>query len=81
MTIEVLLFAQPREIAGCERVAIEVPPGKTYGDLRRQLSERNSALATIVEVSRLAAGGEFVDDGDPIREGEEIALVPPVSGG
>ncbi len=81
MNIEILLFAGPKELAGVDRLRVEVPAGATYEVLRQKLTESVPSLAPILEVSRIAAGGQFVDDAEPIGEGEEIALVPPVSGG
>ncbi len=81
MNVEVLLFAGPKEIAGVDRAAVEIDNGATYGELRKRLGEEVPALLPLLAVSRLAAGGEFVDDQELISENAEVALVPPVSGG
>ena len=81
MKITVLLFAGPRELAGVDQVAVKIANGATYGQLRQRLGEEIPSLRPLLAVSRLAAGGQFVDDAEPISENEEIALVPPVSGG
>jgi len=81
MKVAVLLFARPREVARRDVVEIEAHSGATYRDLKNLLAQQFDDIAALIAVSRLAAAGEFVDEGDPIGEGVEIALVPPVSGG
>jgi len=79
--LEVLLFAQPRELAGTDRVSVELPAGSTWAELKDDLVRRYPGLGPLVAVSRLAVDGEFVDQAAKIVEGKEVALVPPVSGG
>ena len=81
MQVEVLLFAALREALGSERVTVELKPGATGSDLRAGLIQSHPHWRTLFEASRLAQGVEFVDDDRPLLEGEEVALIPPVSGG
>jgi molybdopterin converting factor subunit 1 len=81
MTVTVRLFARARDLAGTDRVAVEVPPDATAGDLRRQLAVRVPALAGLLERSALAVGGEFAGDDHRLSAEAEVALLPPVSGG
>ncbi len=81
MTLTVRLFARARDLAGADRVAVELPAGATAADLRRRLAEQVPALAALLERSALAVGGEFAEDGQPLTAGDEVALLPPVSGG
>lgn len=81
MKVTVLLFARPREVAGSDVVEVELQAASTYADLKTELASRFDELAPLIAVSRLAAAGQFVDERDPIGEGVEIALIPPVSGG
>ncbi len=81
MTVTVRLFARARDLAGADRVAVEVPAGATAGELRRRLAQDVPALASLLERSALAVGGEFAEDGQVLTAESEIALLPPVSGG
>ncbi len=81
MTVTVRLFARARDLAGADRVAVELPPDATAGDLRRQLAARVPALAALLDRSALAVGGEVAEDDQALPADAEIALLPPVSGG
>ena len=81
MTVTVRLFARARDLAGADRVAVELPPAATAGDLRRQLAVQLPALATLLARSALAVAGEFAENDQPLSADAEIALLPPVSGG
>lgn len=79
---EILLFAGLRERHGTDRVVVRLPRGATVADLRRAVCEAAPALEGHVAHSRIAVGQAFVDDeSQTLRPGEEIALIPPVSGG
>jgi MoaE-MoaD fusion protein len=80
MPIHVLYFAGARDAAGTPREALEPVPA-SVADLRRALAERHPALARLLPRCRIAVDEEFADDGAPLRDGAEVALVPPVAGG
>jgi molybdopterin converting factor subunit 1 len=81
MTVDVLLFARARELAGSERIGVELPKGATVADLRRALGECRPELAEIVKRCAVAVDAEFADDALALAPGLDIALLPPVSGG
>ncbi len=74
MIWNVRLFAHLREAHG-DCVEIEAEP--TTNDVLAALSE----LGIQVQASRLAADDEFVRPGDSLKAGQQLALIPPVSGG
>jgi molybdopterin synthase catalytic subunit/molybdopterin converting factor small subunit len=74
--IEVKLFAMLRERAGAERVEVELPEGGTVGDLLGELSGLVGAMPVRAAVNR-----SYSDESRTLRPGDEVALVPPVSGG
>jgi molybdopterin synthase catalytic subunit len=51
------------------------------GELRRALAAAHPPLGRILERSRIAVDEEFADDAAALRDGAEVAVVPPVSGG
>jgi molybdopterin converting factor subunit 1 len=75
------LFARARDLAGADTLTVELPAGATVGDLRKRLAEGRPALAGLLARSALAVDSEFAGDEVVLREGAEIALLPPVSGG
>ncbi len=81
MEITIKLFALMREKAGTDTVLLSVPEGSTVMHALTQLVERYPILETYVERARCSRHMDFVDPTTPITEGDELALIPPVSGG
>jgi molybdopterin converting factor subunit 1 len=80
MPVHVLYFAAARDAAGTSRETLAAVPA-TVADLRRALVEAHPGLARILPRCRIAVDQDFADDGSPVRDGAEVALVPPVAGG
>jgi molybdopterin converting factor small subunit/CDP-diglyceride synthetase len=73
------LFASAREAAGTARDDI---PGATVGDVLDAARARyGDRFAEVLAGSRVWLNGEPAADHDPVREGDEVAVLPPVSGG
>ncbi|HJZ57202.1 MAG TPA: molybdopterin converting factor subunit 1 [Gemmataceae bacterium] len=81
MTLTVHLFARARELAGSDAVAAELPADATVADLRRLLASRFPALAVLLERSAVAVNHDFAENDRVIAAGDEVAVIPPVSGG
>ncbi|HXD87024.1 MAG TPA: molybdopterin converting factor subunit 1 [Urbifossiella sp.] len=81
MIVSVQLFSRARELASAGTLAVQLPASATVGQLRQALVERQPALAGIVAASRIAVNLDFADDQQTIRETDELAIIPPVSGG
>ncbi|HEX8909367.1 MAG TPA: molybdopterin converting factor subunit 1 [Anaeromyxobacteraceae bacterium] len=80
MALTVLYFAAAREAAGVAREQLDGAVA-TVADLRRALSERHPALARVLPRCRLAVNQEMASDAEPVPDGAEVAIIPPVSGG
>jgi molybdopterin synthase catalytic subunit len=78
--ITVRLFASLRERAGVATLTRSVPEGATAGDLLAALREDLPALRTAGRIA-LAVNSEYTSADQPLRDGDELALIPPVSGG
>ena len=79
MTIHVRLFAALRELAGTGSLDAV---GRTTGDVADALAaEYGERFAKIVAVSTFVVNGERADRGTPVADGDEVAILPPVSGG
>jgi molybdopterin converting factor subunit 1 len=81
MTVTVKLFAGLREVAGTSDLAVSLPAGARVGDVRRAIVLANPALAGLLARSAVAVNHDYADDRDGIAEGDEVAIIPPVSGG
>jgi MoaE-MoaD fusion protein len=80
MPVTVLYFAAARDAAGAARELLDpVPP--TVADLRHRLLSLRPALGPVLARSRIAVDGQFADDQAPLRDGAEVAIIPPVAGG
>jgi molybdopterin converting factor subunit 1 len=80
VAIEILYFAGARDAAGVARERLAAAPPDVAA-LRAALLAARPALAPILPRCRIAVDREFVDDAAPVRDGAEVAIVPPVSGG
>jgi molybdopterin synthase catalytic subunit len=82
MTVTVRLFAILRERAGRDSVEIELPEGATVGDAFERLAAA-PGLGELVErlPLRMAVNREYASAGTAIVPGDELALIPPISGG
>jgi molybdopterin converting factor subunit 1 len=81
LNLTVKLFAAARELAGAESVMIELPVGATVADLRAQLAHRAPALAGLLAKSAIAVNHDFTVNERVLQSTDEIAVIPPVSGG
>lgn len=80
MTIVVRAFAGARQALGRARLELELPDGSRVDDAWRRLGEAHPALAA-VELQAFAVNRAYVSADTPLADGDELALIPPVSGG
>jgi MoaD family protein len=79
MTIHVRLFAALRELAGTGSLEAA---GRTAGDVADALGATyGERFAKIADVSTFVVNGERADRATVIADGDEVAILPPVSGG
>ncbi|MDX6535757.1 MAG: MoaE-MoaD fusion protein [Gaiellales bacterium] len=76
MRVTVRLFAALRERAGASRRELELPPGATAGDVFAALGIGAEPQGLAYAVNR-----EYADRTAALSDGDEVALIPPVSGG
>lgn len=80
-TFTVLLFAAARDLAGADSASVELSPGATVAELRAELARRFPALAALLGRSAIAVNHDFAEDGRVLSSDDEVAIIPPVSGG
>jgi MoaE-MoaD fusion protein len=81
MKIWVRLFASAREVVGKQEVIVDAPEGITAADLLTQLVAQYPDLRRLASSLKLALNHEYVEGGRRVAAGDEVALIPPVSGG
>lgn len=81
MKIRLLLFASCRDVMGGKELDLEVEEGISAGALREELALRYPRLRPLKEKLLVAVNAEYVDDDTALKNGDEVALIPPVSGG
>ena len=81
MTVRVLAFARLRELLGFGERAVGVPDGATVEALWSQLASQEPQLADLRASTRFARNGALANTSTLLRDGDEIALLPPVGGG
>ena len=80
MRVLVRLFASYREAAGVGRMELELPPGATVKDAIFKILKDHPLIAEGRQVV-IAKNHDYVTPDEPLADGDEVALIPPVSGG
>ncbi|HVG40210.1 MAG TPA: molybdopterin converting factor subunit 1 [Chitinophagaceae bacterium] len=80
MTVTILAFGAVKEIVGGTSVKIEIPHAVTVEELKALLKERYKELNQLSSLM-IAVNNEYAFASDLVSEDDEIALIPPVSGG
>ncbi len=81
MRVTVRLFARLRDIAGAAELAREIAPGATIGDLWRELEGEFPDLAPYERSISSAVNADYARMTHVLRADDEVAFLPPVSGG
>ena len=79
--VRVRLFAMQRELAGTRAVELALPAGATIEDAWAALVGRLPDLAPGRAALRFARNGGYASPDTPLGDGDEVAMIPPVSGG
>ncbi len=82
MRVSVRLFAILRERAGADRLELELARGATVADALGALAAREGLGDLLARLPvRMAVNRDYADDGTELRPSDELALIPPLSGG
>ncbi len=81
MNIKVLLFATLRDLVGERQIDLTLPEPATIGDVRQQLIQQYPQVEANLKVALSALNEEFAFNPEPVKDGDEVAFFPPVSGG
>ena len=81
IAVRTLLFARLREQAGTDSATVEVRSDSTVSDVYDELRKSHPGLEANRESVRAAVNQEFAEWSARVSDGDEVAFIPPVSGG
>ena len=81
MTVRVRLFAVLRDRAGAGEFALELPEGATVSQARESILQKFPAVRDLVGRCRFAVNRSYEGADAVLHHADELALIPPVSGG
>ena len=80
MSVTVLLFASYADALGASSLSLELPSNATVADVLANLRERPGS-ERLPPAPLVAVNQRYADAGSVVREGDEVAVIPPVAGG
>ncbi|MBZ5647547.1 MAG: molybdopterin converting factor subunit 1 [Acidobacteriia bacterium] len=81
MQVRVLFFGMLKELVGRSSESLELPEGSTLADLLAAYEEQAPKLKEFRSSVALSVNQEYAPPATPLKDGDEVALLPPVSGG
>ena len=81
MKVRLLFFAVLRDIVGKSETEWEVPDGTRAADLWQRLRVQYEQLAAYAQPPMTAVNESYVRPDAVLRDGDEVAFIPPVAGG
>lgn len=81
MKVRVQFYAQLRDLTGSHEQDVDLGEGSNVRDLLEKIYAQTPSLREHNKSILIGAGVEFVDREYVVKEGEEIAIMPPVQGG
>ena len=79
--IKVLFFGAAADRAGTRETGLDVQDGATLAEIWPLIVERHADLAPMRDTLAFAVNGEYARKEDTVSSGDEVAVLPPVSGG
>jgi len=80
-TVHVMLFAGLKEIIGQREIDVAVPEGASVDELRDRIGAAYPLAQAVLPTVVCAVDEEYVPPDHRLRDGDRVALIPPVSGG
>lgn len=81
MRVTIRMFAAARDAGGFDAQTLELPPGANVADALASLRQRLMPAQSILKTCAFAINQRFARPDEPLADGDELAILPPVSGG
>ncbi len=81
MKINVLFFAMCREAANTDRVELSLPENARLDEFWTAVEKRFPSMSVFRSMSRIAINKNYVGSNAVLSDGDEVCIIPPVSGG
>ena len=81
MKLRIRYFTTIRNLVGVREETVTLPEGVQVKDLKQHLGKNHPQLIKAFDSAIFAVNREFAFDDNPLKEGDEVAVFPPVSGG
>jgi molybdopterin converting factor subunit 1 len=81
MQVRVLFFGSLRDFIGTDAEVVQLPEGAEISDLLQQFANRSARLKIILPAVAVSVNQEYARRDAILRDNDEVALLPPVSGG
>jgi molybdopterin converting factor small subunit len=79
--VRVKLFALAKDLAGSDHLELDLADGATVGDVRAALGAACPDLMPLLPQVLIAVDAQYSEESQPVAPANEIACIPPVSGG
>ena len=81
MKVRLLYFAVLKDITGKSETVLTLPEGSVAGDVWASMRNQYAQLAGYVHPPMIAVNEAYARPETPLRDGDELAFIPPVAGG
>lgn len=81
MQVKVVYFASAEDLADVRSEPISVGEGSTLGALVEETKRLHPGLRRLQRSTRYSVNFEIAEEGRPLRDGDEVGVLPPVAGG
>ena len=81
ITVRMLFFAHLQDVVGANALALTLPDSATVREAADALAARSPGFENLLTHTRVAVNAEFADADTMLKEGDEVAWMPPMSGG
>ena len=81
INVRMLFFAHLQDVAGSHELTLPLPDNATVAAAAASLAERDAGFADLLTQARAAVNAEFADAAALLHDGDEVAWMPPMSGG
>ncbi|HXF09271.1 MAG TPA: MoaD/ThiS family protein [Desulfuromonadaceae bacterium] len=79
--MHILFFAQVKDAVGVSEMSLTISGPLRIDEVWARLTQAQPKLAPFQKTTRLARNGEYAEAGTIFSDADEVALIPPVSGG